>query len=365
MTSDATPIPDPLERTRLTSADLRKLRHAWPSPRQLIDRPGLFGRRFRVVVIGDVRIDVRANLRGQRFVDMDTDHFEYGPVTTDVGGTAVSFARAALPHFEDTHLVGALGNDTWTDYIRSSCEAAGIDVCLDELPRPNSPAVVVRDEGTDEDPDGVRLLVADDPSPYQSLDAELVRADEANIRTADALVIDGYGLLGESSGEALDVATELAVAAGVPICFDIVPHVIDRYLSFDELRPFFIRSSLISVEAETLGRLLGVTLPAQDDIGASDAIRLVEALPPEVSGPERTWFIRYGVGNTDRTLAMSQQHHRVEYQTGYAEAEDVGGYGYRIAAAELKWWLLNFRLASLAYPDLARRRTLVRLDAAS
>lgn len=222
---------------------------------------------------------------------------------------------------------------------------------------PNGLVVVLRDQGTADNPDGVRLLVAAEESPYSKLDTARIRACSEFITRADALMVDGYALLEETSAEALDLALDIAVRAGVPVCFDIVPHRIDQHLSFEELVPFIHRSSLISVEAHTLFRLLGRDVPERvtDDVAAA----LVEGLPEDIAGRQRTWLIRYGYGNMDQTMAISPHHHRVSYHTGYATAESIAGYGYGVAAAELKWWLTNYARAAAVYPELARRGDLV------
>lgn len=339
------------------AVDLRSLRHAIPSPEPLIHHPDLLTRRYRVTVIGDIRIDIRGLLHGGRFVDFDTDHQESGSIVTDVGGTAMNFADVATTHFESVHVIGALGRDGWTDFIRSRCLADGIEACLTEVPTPNSPVVVLRDGPCPEQPDGVRLILADSDSPYAYLDAAQVRRCAEFIQAADALVVDGYAMLREGSAEGLHAATEIAAAAGVPIAFDIVPHHIDEYVDLDELVPILRRCSMITVEAPTLLRLLRRDVPAV--ITPELVHELVTGLPDELGGPQRTWFVRYGHGMMDETSAVSARHHHCYYRTGYAQAAEVAGYGYVAAAAELKWWLTNFATASTAYPTLAGRVDLV------
>lgn len=337
--------------------DPSKDRHALASPARLIDDPESLPAAFEVTVIGDIRVDVRAAVLDHRFVEMAVDEQTVAPVVTDVGGTAIGFARAAASHFTNVHVLGVMGRDSWSDFIRGRCTTGRIDAYLTEVAGPNSMVVVLRDQGTKDNPRGVRLIVSSGVTPYGQLDADRIRSQAALIQRSDALVIDGYALLEETSAQAVDVAVDIAVEAGVPVCFDIVPHRIDRHLSFDELRPFIRRSSMISTEAHTVLRLLDRPVPT---VITPDFVHaMINQLPPDVAGLRRTWLVRYGDGNMDEVSAISQGHHRVDYHTGYAQTLEVAGFGYAVAAAELKWWLTNYARAAVAYPDLAERGELV------
>lgn len=345
---------DPFGTFDLNNAhDLRRLRHALPSPVGLIERPGGLPGAFEVTTIGDIRVDVRSHLHDRRFFGMTTDQQTRAPVTVDVGGTAIGFARAARPHFSAVHVLGALGDDRWTDFIRDRCAEARIDAQISQVEGPNSLVIVLRDQPTTENPQGVRLIVSDARTPYGQLDAGHIAAHRSFIERADALVVDGYALMTDTTAEALDTAIQIAVDAGVPVCFDIVPHRIDRFVSFDQIRPLLHSSSLITTEAHTLLRLLGKPVP--ELVTPEFVVDLIGSLPDDIAGWQRTWLVRYGEGNMDETTAVSPMHHVVSYHTGYAAAANVAGYGYHVAAAELKWWLTNYARAAAVYPDLAAR----------
>ncbi len=327
--------------------------HGIASPVPFLAEPSASPRCFRVTVIGDARIDILTALTQRRFTELSSDHHESTMITTHVGGTAMSFAEAAVAHFAEVRVVAAVGDDSWTSDIERTCAQLGIVACLDRLPGvANAMVVIVRDAGTDEAPLGVRLLVAQAPSPYDRLEEELVRRFDTMIADADALVIDGYAMLSEHSAGAVEVATRIAQAAGVPICFDLVPHHIDEQLAWADLLPIMTRSSLLIAEVPTLARLLG--RPELTGQSLQDALTVAKLLPAEVAGPRRTWFLRFGVGLMDETLAISADHHQVIYHTGYSSATHAAGYGYRVAAAELKWWLTNAATAPGMAPILAR-----------
>lgn len=319
-------------------------RHAIPSPAALISTPGLRAKRFRVCVIGDARVDIRSTLRRKRFVDLWRDHHETAPVDLRIGGTAMGFAEAAVPHFAEVLVVAAVGNDGWTGQIERRCREIGALPCLEPIPDvTNGLVLVLRDPGGDDRPGGTRLLVAQSPSPYDHLTRHVVSRYATTLATVDALVIDGYALLNPQSAAAVDLAIGIAHDSGVPISFDVVPHRIDEYLTLERLAPWLRRASLITIEAPTLARLLGERVPdAYDDRSAT---ALVHRVPEDLAGPRRTWFVRFGFGNADRTVAVSPGHHETAYSTGYAAVSDPTGYGYVIGAAELKWWLTNATLA--------------------
>lgn len=70
--------------------------------RSPVDWPGLDGvpeRRFRLLAVGDVRIEVRALLPGLRFTELTSDRLAYAPARALVAGTAVNLARRAAGYF--------------------------------------------------------------------------------------------------------------------------------------------------------------------------------------------------------------------------------------------------------------------------
>ena len=195
-----------------------------------------------------------------------------------VGGTAMSFARAAAPHFGEVRVIAAIGDDQWSDIIWRAVGEIGVLAYFGQQPGvPNGLVMIVRDAGTPENPGGVRLMLAQKPSPYDHLDMQLVRGQQDVIATSDALVIDGYALLHDCSAAAVDVATQIAMDAGVPVSFDLVPHTIDQQVPAGRIEPFLDRASIRIAEAPTLARLLG--LPPSPEPSPGYAAELVERLP--------------------------------------------------------------------------------------
>lgn len=308
------------------------------TPEPLIMYPGVLRAGFVVTVIGDVRIDVVSRVRSCRFAQLIEDHQEADGVAVVVGGTAMSFARAAAPHFGEVRVIAAIGDDQWSDSIWEAAQEIGVLAHFEEQPGvSNGLVMVVRDAGTPDNPGGVRLMVAQKPCPYDHLDVQLVRDKEDVIATSDALVIDGYALLHHRSAAAVELATEIAMTAGVPVSFDLVPHKIDRQLPAWQIEPFLDRASLTIAEAPTLAGILGLRTPPEPS--PEYAAELVGRLPSGQDRPGHTSFVRYGYGMMEETVAVEGEQSPVHYHTGYARQVDGSGYGYRVAAAELKWWL--------------------------
>ena len=149
-----------------------------------------------MTVIGDIRIDVVSTLRTRRFAQLTHDHHEANGVAVTVGGTAMNFARAAAPHFAQVRVIAAIGDDLWSDIIWSAFEEIGMHARLEQHPGVlNGLVMIVRDAAKPDNPGGIRLMLAQKPSPYDHLDVQLIQLHEHVIATSDALVIDGYALL--------------------------------------------------------------------------------------------------------------------------------------------------------------------------
>ena len=319
------------------------------TPEPLIIYPGVLPAGFSVTVIGDVRIDVVSRVRTRRFAQLTYNHDEAGEVAIMVGGTAMSFARAAAPHFGQVRVIAAIGDDQWSDIIWRAAGELGLLAYFGQQPGvPNGLVMIVRDAGTPENPGGVRLMLAQKPSPYDHLDVQLIRGQRDVIANSDALVIDGYALLHDCSAAAVDVATEIAMDAGVPVSFDVVPHTIDEQVPAWRIETFLDLASIRIAEAPTLARLLG--LPPSPEPSPGYAAELVERLPGGHERSAQTSFVRYGYGMMEETVAVERGQPSVHYHTGYARQADGSGYGYRVAAAELKWWLTTHANQQIATP---------------
>ncbi|TDC96481.1 carbohydrate kinase family protein [Actinomadura sp. 7K507] len=307
------------------------------APRSPAEWPGLEGaheRRFGLFVIGDVGIEIRASLPDVRFTELDADRLSYAPARAMVAGTAVNLARPATCYFRRVGVLGKVGDDDFTPVIRRELRRIGVDDHLRvEAGTPNGVAVMLRDRPCGGGR-GARLLVVQDDPPGRRLAEPEVRAAAAGIGDADVLAIDGYSLLSPVSRRALSAAARLARDAGTRVAFDLVPHDIDARLPARAVLPVLALADAVISEAPTLARLLGRPAPAE----GFEVRGLLPELDRAVPG-RPLWLLRFGATSLERVIAYRRERLLMEYPTGYGDGVERAGFGDRLAASELYWWL--------------------------
>jgi len=302
--------------------------------RSPVDWPGLDGaaRRFSLLVIGDVFIEVRADLPGTRFAGLTEDRLVYAATKAVVAGTGVNLARTATGYFRRTALLAKVGDDDYTAVIRRELRRLRVrDLLRVEHHSTNGIAVMLRDQAQER---GVRLLVAAREGPNRRLTEADVHGAASEIRRADALFMDGYALLAPDSRAALRAAAHAAREAGTLVAFDLVPHDIDTRLPAADVVPMLELADVIITEAPTVARLLG-----QPESKEPAGVRaLLPALDRAVPG-RPLWLLRFGASSLERVLAHQSERVRLEYPSGYGSGVERAGFGDRLAACELYWWL--------------------------
>ncbi|MWA06466.1 hypothetical protein F8568_040195 [Actinomadura sp. LD22] len=294
-------------------------------------------RRFSLFVLGDVRIEVRAELAGVRFGELTADRLCYAPARALVAGTAVNLARCAVARFRRVSVLAKVGDDEFTPVIRRELRRIGVrDRLRVEPGAPNGVTVMLRDGPAGGGP-GVRLLVAEPDAPGRRLTESEVRSAAGAIGRADVLFLDGYSLLSPVSRAALRAAAEAARAAGTRVAFDLVPHDIDARLAAADVLPLLSAADLVIAEAPTLARVLGRPVPA----GAGEVRALARALDDLVPG-RPLWLLRFGPTRLERVLAYRRERLLTEYASGYREGDVRAGFGDRLAVRELYWWLSSW-----------------------
>ena len=276
--------------------------------------------RFTLTVLGDVRIELRARI-SERFTSLDADRLVYAPLRPLVAGTAVNFARNAREHFKHIGVLGRIGEDSFTSVIRDALRDLGVTDLLHADPeQPNGCAVMLRDPGA-------RLLVAGERAPR--LTPADVHAGRDAIAASDLLVADGYALLEEGSREALLAAMDLARAHGTPVAFDLVPHDLPDRLSLRDVLPALELTDVVITEVPTLAGLL------------EDPSRLPGCLD-DLTVHAPLWLLRDGPTAMEHVLAYQRGRPSLRYATGYrAGVTERTGFGDRLTADELYWWLSN------------------------
>lgn len=302
--------------------------------------PGLDGvadRRFDLLVIGDVRLEVRAELHGMRFTDLTADRLAYADASAVVAGTAVNMARSATGYFRRVGLFTRIGDDDHTESIRRELSRLGVrDLCRVDAGMPNGVAVMVRDDAPAGP--GVRLLIAAQNAPSRRLSEADVRRAAAEIRAADVVFLDGYALLSPISRAATCAAARIANESGTLVAFDLVPHDIDGRVPVCEVLPLLALTDVIVTEAATMARLLGMPPP----VTSAETRELPPLLDRSVGG-RPLWLLRFGETNLENVLAYRRgqggEGLLLEYASGYGEGVERAGFGDRLASCELYWWL--------------------------
>jgi sugar/nucleoside kinase (ribokinase family) len=305
---------------------------AW-SPLQPTN-PDTTSTQFSLAIIGDVRIEFRAQLRDRRFVDLTENHLSYTEAQGLVAGTAINMARCSVGCFRTVTVIGKIGNDAFTPVIQRSLHQLGVhDLLTVETGVANGFTMMLHDHAAHER-GSIRLLVASEATPSRLLSAVDVRRHTAVIEEVDVLFVDGYALLSPTSGAALRTAARIARSAGTLVAFDLVPHDIDARLPLAEILPALMDADVIISEASSMARLIGHQ-PVRD-LAAVPA--LLAALDLIHEG-RPLWLLRCGANNLEHAVAYRRNDLLLEYPTGYGADGELVGYGDRLAVSELCWWL--------------------------
>ncbi len=290
--------------------------------------------RFSMVIIGDVRIEFRAQLSDRGFTELTEDHLSYTAAQALVSGTAVNLARHSVGVFHTIAVAGKIGDDAFTPVIRQSLRGLGVRDLLAVQPgMPNGFTMMLRDQPA-AGRRGVRLLVADDTAPSRLFSVQDVRRHAQAIRDADVLFLDGYSLLFPVSRAALLAAARIARSSGTLVAFDLVPHDIYRRMGPADVRPVLEAADVIISAATTLARLVG-RAPVRDSGGIRDLLPYAD----DAAGHGPLWLLRFGETEMEFVTAYQRGELLIEYPTGQGTNGACAGDGDRLAVSELYWWL--------------------------
>ena len=289
---------------------------------------------YTLVIIGDIRIEARAEFAGSMFTELSNDRISFSPARAEISGTAVNVAKEAAKLFREVTVISKIGSDGFTAAIRQHINSLGVRSKLILDPElGNGVVVIVRDENPDR-PGGVRLLISGAPAPSHGLHTNDVDTFKTDLVAADLVYFDGYSIIRPASATAIARVLDIIATSNGLACVDLVPHNLYDYLSADELRPYLRSVNCIITEARTVAGLL--KLPHDYPFAYADTRRLLPALDEYV--PECPyWILRYGLGDMEETLMYRRDMLCRGYNTGYATANSVdrAGYGDKIAVQEL------------------------------
>lgn len=284
---------------------------------------------YAVAVIGDVNLDIAAQVPRDSLDTRRGDVFVPAAMTVSAAGTAVGFAVAAVERFSSVHIFGRIGDDEIGDLILSRLNRLGAHLHIARDPSRESRIVLMIREKSPWGP-GTRIMIPrEDVANSQLQDADLADLYDPGLKLK-AVMVDGYTCLGEVSRGSVGRVLDHLSTQGVLIAFDLVPHDIYRSWSLGELLEMLKPASVLIAEAVTLMRFLGLKGEPQSEQEVRSVLpRLREAFAP------RTLLLRFGIGRIDQSLAVwpnGSSRHRF---TGYAESSNVAGFGDRLSVEEI------------------------------
>jgi sugar/nucleoside kinase (ribokinase family) len=162
----------------------------------------------RVVVVGDVMLDVVVRPRGPWAPTSDTP----SDIRVARGGSGASFAVSLRASGHDTCYVGAMGRDPSSEIFTRALAAAEVTARLDVVDAPTGTVVSIVDER------GERMMLTD-RGANSHLSAPFV---EAQLREPlDHLHVSGYLLLDPATRSIAEGALERAKERGVSTSVDV------------------------------------------------------------------------------------------------------------------------------------------------
>ena len=286
------------------------------------------------MVLGDVMLDVRANLSGDRFDEaIAGESVAAGQIAVTAAGSGPNLARALGRHFDSVVLLGAVGQDPAARLLVDLLDKEPFASVITETEGRSGTALVLRDAAGPDAPHGQRIVVADRAANDELATADVTRRFDL-IREADLACVDGYGLLHEPRRGATRNFMALARDAGTEVFCDLVPHDLHHYATVDQCRQWLADATIVGTSALTLACLFERPMPEKDDDGAMAGLA---ELASAVLGV-RTLLVRYGYGHCSRSLAYRQDHGALWCEpTAYPDqpADQVAAYGDTLTADEL------------------------------
>lgn len=162
----------------------------------------------RVVVVGDVAVDVVARLEGELAIGSDAP----AAIAQRAGGAGANTARWLARAGAAVTLVGRVGADLAGEAATAALRAEGVDCALTaDHARPTATILVLVHPG------GERTMI---PDRGANLGLAVADLDAVAFRSGDHLHLSGYALLHPGPRPAAAAALERARAAGVTTSVD-------------------------------------------------------------------------------------------------------------------------------------------------
>jgi sugar/nucleoside kinase (ribokinase family) len=289
-------------------------------------------RKTIVTVFGDLNYELVTDLDTGTFVDIRRDTLIYRPIGMSVGGTAANFALASLDHFSHVQVIGRVGADILGQMVMDRLARAGIQThCVVDAGAPTGLGIYLRDCSSSHYK-GVRLLIQQADSANHNLEPKDIDRNADVLRRSDLVVLDGYCFLKQPRRDASFRAMETAHSRAIQVAVDVVPHDAYELYEFNFLKSIAELATILICEVRTIRRFIGLDAPEQIlDLGL--ALETAQLLRSEFT--DKTFILRFGIGNIDQSLLCSPGREPQHSFTGYDRSNAARGFGDWLTAREL------------------------------
>lgn len=209
-----------------------------------------------IAVVGDLLVDVVTSVPQATGSDLLNNLYARNTISLSPGGTATNVALFAKEiGFYPVTVIGKLGTDQLDDdlaakYIKQCLDQHSIKhILLRDLSTATGTCVIVYLSN------GARLMVTDLAAnatlSKEDLSVEIVE----QIGRSEILYLFGYSLLQEIQRQSTTYLLALAREMGMTIIFDLLPHEIYRYFTWNDLEQILYGVNILISELNTLRRL--------------------------------------------------------------------------------------------------------------
>lgn len=290
-----------------------------------------------IAIIGDIHLEFAAQIGDELLEDIKFDRQFNGPIRAMVGGTAAHVARNAVATFDAVRLIGAVGDDGVGEVVVRLLRQLGIVTYARTVP--GTPTGVVLNIRARKDARGVRLLLVQKGS-NSALSPDDVEALHDVISSSSILHVDGYSMLDEPRGAAIERAFSIARSGRVPVSCDLVPHDIHKHSDFHRLARWLKFADIVFVEARTVRALAGHGWTDQE--GTADDAHIAWDLL-QAHFPQADAFIQFGVSNISESFVCRAGKSPLQRSNGFARGDDPSGFGDRMAVSDLAEFVRSHR----------------------
>lgn len=270
-------------------------------------------RELSLCVFGQFNIDAVASSIGRG------SNFRLGHNRLRFGGTVANLGKHARDGFAKVTAIFAVGGDFAGDMLQARARDLFDAHVAIKVPETDSGVVLIlfEEEG--------RRIVGPAGACSYSLSAECLDAKcRKLISEADAVVIDGYLLLGENGPDLVCSAIDAANSAGTRSIIDLAPHNLPMYISGEIFKQIVISVDVVVSELQTIAQFFAID--ADPYVVSSQLLGI---------NPGLTAILRYGKYQISTNHVISADHEAMERHVGGPEELTKLGYGDRKLVEQL------------------------------